>query len=219
MGRSRRGQAEGEAVAVRAKAAGLESAVPLRPVSLYEPAAAWGMSAGQPFFDSFPSQVTVTENDWLGWMVWTCWAPPGLQSSDDQTRAEPEVITSSFCAAPMSRRHGLLEVFWIRIRRRGVDPTGYDAASVETVTAMSLSRQSGTAVDDALGEAVLLGVTDGEVEGDAEVGLVVGEAVVEGLCDGEAAGESDPPKSRWPTQRSPSTRATTTSTASRRRTQ
>ncbi len=53
----------------------------------------------------------------------TIWGlPPGLQSSEDQ-RAVPEEITSSFCAAPMSRVHAALHAFRILIRSRGVEPT------------------------------------------------------------------------------------------------
>jgi hypothetical protein len=82
-----------------------------------------GWLAGHPFWDSLPNQVTVTEYDWPGSIVWTCGCPPGKQSSDDQIRVLPEVMTSSFCGAPTSRLHGLLDVFWILMRSRGVAPT------------------------------------------------------------------------------------------------
>lgn len=178
------------------------------------------MSAGQPFFESLPSQVTVTEYDCPGWMVCTCCEPPGLQSSDDHTRAVPEVMTSSFCAAPMSRRQGLLEVFWIRIRRRGVEPTGYDAASVEAVTAMSSSAHRGTPVVVGLALGDFDVEVDADAEGDGEVGFADGEAGdEEGLVDGVAPDDEDDPNVRCQTQRAPSTSATTTSSASSRRTQ
>jgi hypothetical protein len=113
----------------------------------------------------------------------------------------------------------------MRIRRRGVEPTGYDAASVDAVTAMSSFAQSGTAVVDGLALVVA------EVDGFADVALVDGDAVFDGVpetlvlgvvdADGvpEESGVPDPPNVRWKTHRTPRSRATTTSSASRRRTQ
>jgi len=78
-----------------------------------------------------------------------------------------------------------------------VDPTGYDAASVDAVTAIALSAHSGTAVVDGLAEP------DGDVVGEAEVGLADGLFVgeVEGLevgeVEGEASEEPAEPNARW----------------------
>jgi hypothetical protein len=105
-----------------------------------------------------------------------------------------------------------------------VEPTGYDAASVDAVTAMTESAHSGTAVLEGLADGLFVG----DVEGLADVALEVGVALVErvGLVVGvgeplEAAGVPEPedPNARWSTQRPPSSRATTTSRASSRRTQ
>jgi hypothetical protein len=104
-----------------------------------------------------------------------------------------------------------------------VEPTGYDAASVDAVTAMTSSAQSGTAVVEGLAEP------DGEVDGLADVALEDGLVVVDGVvdplevgdADGDPAASDEPPEPNafWATQRTPRSSATTTSSASSRRTQ
>jgi hypothetical protein len=107
----------------------------------------------------------------------------------------------------------------MRIRRRGVEPTGYAAASVDAVTETSLSVHERTAA--AVGLVVGVAEVDGLVEGDVVGDLVAGEVVAgeEGDEPGDASGFDGEPTVRSQTQRTPSRTATTTSSARSRRTQ
>jgi hypothetical protein len=113
----------------------------------------------------------------------------------------------------------------MRIRRRGVDPTGYAAASVDAVTATSLSVHERTAPAVGLvlvvGVAEVDGLVDGLVEGDVVGDVVAGEVVADEVGDepGEASELDGEPTVRSQTQRAPSRTATTTRRARSRRTQ
>ncbi len=171
------------------------------------PGPAAGRPLGQPGAVSFRDHVTVMLTEVPGASRRTEEAPPGWQSSEDHTRAPPEVTVSESAFAPTSRRQGTVPVLRTLRVRVGRTPAGYRVASVVTVTATAESGHSGASAG-----GVEATVVDGFGPG---LDAAVGPAVLDGFGPPEAVLAVPPPPGHSHRRRR-TTASTRRSTSARR---
>src|SRR5471032_965053 len=127
------------------------------------------------------SQDTVLAKVCPGLRTLTAAAPPGAQSSEDQTLVDPDSTVRPIAARPMSRLQATLPVLVTETVSLGCCPAVYEVASVTAWTLITESGQSVIAagvwladgVFDTDGDGVLetdcAGLFDSDVCGDAEL--------------------------------------------------